>query len=94
VKVTGKVSQAGRPVAGVTVVLQPLGDGHLRECPLRNDGTFSCELVSGEYAYFVTRPATGATSQPPTKLPHKYFEADLSRTVTVEPDKLLAIALE
>jgi hypothetical protein len=50
-------------------------------------------LIRGEYAYYVTKGAAAA-AQKPIKLSSKYFEADLSRTVTVEPDKLLAITLD
>ena len=58
------------------------------------DGTFNGELVSGEYAYYVAKPAVPGAAQAPRKLSPKYFEADLSRTVTVEPGKQLAIALD
>jgi hypothetical protein len=90
VNVSGNVTQSSRPVGGMAIVFQPLGDGHMREIAVRKDGTFSGELVSGEYAYFVTKPA----GQPASKLPTKYYQADMSRTITVEPDKLLAIALD
>jgi hypothetical protein len=51
-------------------------------------------LVSGEYAYYVAKPTASSAVHAPRKLSPRYFEADLSRTVTVEPDKLLAIALD
>ena len=94
VSVSGKVSQSGQPVGGMVMVFQPLGDGHVREFPIRKDGTFNGELVSGEYAYYVAKPTVPSAAQAPRKLSPKYFEADLSRTVTVEPDKQLAIALD
>lgn len=94
VSVTGKVSQAGKPVGSMVMVFQPLGDGHVREFQLRNDGSFKGELVSGEYAYYITKQAAVNSAQPQRKLPPKYFEADLSRTVTIKPDELLAIALD
>ena len=94
VSVAGKVSQGGKPVSGMVMVFQPLGDGHVREFQLRIDGSFNGELVSGEYAYYIAKQAVANAAQAPRKLPPKYFEADLSRTVTIEPDKLLAIALD
>ena len=94
VNVTGKVSQAGQPVGGVTLVLHPLGNGHVRELPVQKDGTFNGELVSGEYAYYVAKPAVPAAAQPPRNLAPKYFAADMSRTVAIEPGKQLAIALD
>jgi hypothetical protein len=92
--VSGKVSQGGQPVSGIVVVFQPLGDGHLRELPIRKDGTFNGDLVCGEYAFYLAKSSSTPTVQSPTKVPAKYFEADLSRTITVEPDKLLAISLD
>jgi hypothetical protein len=94
VAVSGKVSQGGRPVGNVVVVFHPLGDGHFRELPVHNDGSFSGELVSGEYAYYVAQPTVRGAVQPPRKLSPKYFEADMSRTVIVESGKQLAIALD
>lgn len=94
VSMSGKASRGGQPVSGMVMVFHPLGDGHVREFPIRKDGTFNGELIGGEYAYYVVkRPVLGAP-QAPTKLAPKYFEADLSRTVRVEPEKLLAIALD
>jgi hypothetical protein len=78
----------------MVMVFQPLGDGHVRELPVHKDGTFNGEMVSGEYAYYVARPTVVAVAQALRKLPPKYFDADLSRTVTVEPDVRLAIALD
>jgi hypothetical protein len=92
--VSGKVSQGNQPVRGVVMVFQPLGDGHVREYPIRKDGTFKGELISGEYAYYVAKPTIHGAPQAPMKLSPKYFEADLSRTVTVEPGTQLAIALD
>jgi len=92
VSVSGKVSQGSQPVSGVVMVFQPLGDGHVREFSIRKDGTFNGELVSGEYAYYIAKPTVSGAG--PRKLPPQYFEANLSRTVSVEPDKLLAITLD
>ena len=76
------------------MIFQPLGDGHVREFPVQKDGTFNGELVSGEYAYYVAKPTVPAAAQRSENSPAKYFEADLSRTVTVEPGIQLAIALD
>lgn len=92
--VSGKVSQGNQPVGGVLLVFQPLGDGHQREFPTDKDGTFNGELISGEYAYYVAKPAARTAAQPATKVSPQYFEADLSRTVTVEAGKQLTIALD
>jgi hypothetical protein len=94
VSMSGKVTHGGQPASGVVMVFQPLGDGHVRELPVRKDGTFNGELVSGEYAYYVAKTTVPGAAQTLSKLPPKYFEADLSRTVTVEPGIELAIALE
>jgi hypothetical protein len=94
VNVSGKVSRSGQPVGGMVMVFQPLGDGHMRELPIQKDGSFNGELISGKYAYFVARPAVPAAAQALRNVPSKYFEADLSRTVSVEPGAQLAIALD
>jgi hypothetical protein len=94
VSVTGKVSQGGQPVGGMVMVFQPLGDGHVREFPIQKDGTFSGEMISGKYAYYVAKPTAPAAAQALQRLSPKFFEADLSRTVTVEPETLLAISLD
>jgi hypothetical protein len=91
---SGKVSQAGQPFGGMVMVFQPLGDGHVREIPIAKDGTFRGEMVSGEYAYYVARPTVAAVAQALRKIPTKYFEADMSRTVDVEPGTQLAITLD
>jgi hypothetical protein len=92
VSVSGKVSHSGQPLGGILMTLQPLDNGHVREFPVKKDGTFGGELVSGEYAYYVARPNGAAHA--PSNLSAKYFEADLSRTVTVEPGQQLAIELD
>jgi hypothetical protein len=93
VSVSGKVSQNGQPLGGMVMIFHPLGDGHLRELPIGKDGTFTGELISGEYAYYVAKPTAPAIAQVVRKLSPRYLEADLSRTVTVELGKLLAIEL-
>jgi hypothetical protein len=94
VSVAGKLTQSGRPVGGVMIVFQPLGDGHVREVPVQKDGSFTGELISGEYAYYVAKPTVPAAAQVVRKLPLKYFQADLARTITAEPGQQLAIALD
>lgn len=94
VSVSGKVSQSGQPLGGIMMTFHPLGDGHVRELLVQKDGTFQGELVSGEYAYYVVKPATPTAAPVLKKLAPKYFEADLARTVVVEPGQQLAIALD
>ena len=94
VSVSGKVSQAGQPVSGVMMVFQPLGHGHMRELPVQRDGTFNGEFIAGEYAYFVAKPSVPTAVQPARSLPPKYFQADMSRTVAIEPGAQLAISLD
>ena len=93
VTVTGKVSQSGQPLGGMVMIFQPLGDGHMREFPVQKDGTFNGELISGKYAYYVAKPTIPVAAQALKKLSPQYFEADLARTVIVEPDQQLAIEL-
>jgi hypothetical protein len=78
----------------VELVFQPLGDGHVKELPIQTNGSFNGELVSGEYAYYVAKPAAPETAASLKTLSPKYFEADLLRTITAEAGKQLAIALD
>jgi hypothetical protein len=94
VNVTGTVSQAGRPVGNFSVSFQPLDHGHLKSLPVEPDGTFQGELISGTYAYSVV-PSTAAESQQAlSKVPPKYLEADLERTVKVEAGREVLIVLD
>lgn len=93
VSVTGKVSKGGQPVGGMVMIFQPLGDGHVREFPIQKDGTFSGELISGKYAYYVAKPTAAVAAQAVRNLAPKFFEADLSRTVLVESGNPIAIEL-
>ena len=77
----------------MVMIFQPLGDGHVREFAVQKDGTFSGELISGKYAYYVSKPTAPAAAQACETLPPKFFEADLSRTVAVESDNPIAIEL-
>lgn len=94
VSVSGKVMRSGHPCGGMVMVLQPLSDGHVRELSIRKDGRFQGELIPGEYAYYVAKPTIRGVAQATGRLASTHFEADLSRTVIVEPGKLLAIVLD
>jgi hypothetical protein len=94
VSVSGKVSQSGQPCGGLVMVFHPLGDGHVREIAVQKDGTFNGELISGDYAYYVAKPATAIPVPALKSVAPRYFEADLGRKVTVEPGQHLAIALD
>jgi hypothetical protein len=96
VSVTGKATKAGQPVGNLTVAFQPLDAGHQKSFPLNADGTFAGELISGNYAYYVEKPAkpTAADTNALKAIDPKYFEADLSRKVTVESGKELALAFD
>ncbi len=94
VSVSGKASHSGQPVAGVVVVFQPLGDGHVREFPVGKDGSFKGELISGEYTYYVGKATAPNGAQVLSKLSPAYLHADLSRTVSVDGNRPIEIALD
>ena len=92
--VSGKVSRAGQPVGDVLVSFHPLDHGHLSSFPVKPDGTFQGELISGNYAYYVgksTAPKSEATLK---KIDPKFYEADLGRSVAVQAGQELVIALD
>lgn len=90
----GNVTKAGKPVGDVLLTLQPLGDGHVVPLTVAVDGTFKGEVVPGKYAYYFGKSASKASEQAIKQVDPKYYEGNLTRTVTVEPGKVLAIALE
>jgi hypothetical protein len=96
VSVTGKATKAGQPIGNVTVAFQPLDNGHQRSFPLGADGAFNGELIAGNYAYYVEKPAkpTPADANALKAIDPKYFEADLSRSVAVESGKELVLAFD
>lgn len=94
VSVSGKVMRSGHPCGGMTMILQPLSDGHVRELSIGKDGRFQGELIPGEYAYYVAKPAVRQVTPATGRIAPKHFEADLSKTVIVEPGKMLAIVLD
>lgn len=92
--VSGKLSRGGQPVGGILVVFQPLGDGHTRELPVAQDGTFRGEFVAGEYAYYVAKTTAATAGQTATAIAPEHYQPQMSRTVMVEPGKELTIALD
>jgi len=94
IAVTGKVSQAGQAVGDVQVSFQPLQHGHPVSLPVSADGTFQGELIPGNYAYFVAKSATPKSDSSIKKIAPKYLEANLTRTIDVQPGQELAIALD
>ena len=89
----GKVSLAGQPVGNVAVSFQPLDNGHQKSLPVKPDGTFQGELISGKYAYSLVQ-STPESQQVLGKIPPQYLEPDLQRTVQVAPGQELVIALD
>jgi hypothetical protein len=92
--VSGKVSRAGQPVGDVLVSFHPLDQGHPCSFPVKSNGTFQGEIVSGNYAYFVgpsTTPNSAATLR---KIDPKYLQADLGRSVAVLAGQELVVALD
>jgi hypothetical protein len=96
VSVTGKATKAGQPVGNLVVAFQPLDSGHQRSLTVKPDGTFVGELITGNYAYYVEKPAkpTAADANALKTIDAKYFEADLHRSVAVESGKEIVLAFD
>jgi hypothetical protein len=92
--VSGKVSQAGRPVGDVVVSFHPLDRGHPVSFPVKPDGTFQGELIAGNYAYYVGQSKAPNSAAALKKVAPQYLEADLGRSVAVQPGQELVIALD
>jgi hypothetical protein len=94
VAVSGKVSQAGKPVGNVVVWFHPLDSGHLQSLSVNTDGTFAGELIGGNYSYYVGKPPAASSAVSLKGIDPKYYEPDLERTINVEFGKEILLALD
>lgn len=84
VAISGKLTSAGAPVGNVLLTLNPIERGHPVPMQVGPDGSFSGQAIPGKYVYLVS-----AKEEDPSaleKVPTKYRDTDLSRTVTVSAD--------
>lgn len=94
ISVSGKVSQAGKPVGNVVVWFHPLDKGHLKSLSVNTDGTFAGELIGGNYSYYVSKSPAPTSEAALKKIDPKYYEPDLGRSVNVEFGKDILLALD
>jgi hypothetical protein len=79
-KIIGKAEAAdGSALSKVIVVLQPAGDGYMREYETDASGKFEAEILPGKYYYFF-KSSKGSL---PKSVPAAFQEVDMSRTVEV-----------
>lgn len=96
VPIKGKVMAATGPVTEANIVLQPTKTGYMKTVPLKEDGSFSVDLIPGEYAYYFspTNEQEPEALEAFQKIPAKFQQGDLKRTVTVQPGVDLDLKLE
>lgn len=94
VAVSGAVTQAGKPVKDLVVAFQPLADGHLTTLPVSRDGSFSGNMVTGQYAYYVVPTSQASSLQTLKRIDPKYHQADMTRTITVSGAEAIEVALD
>jgi hypothetical protein len=94
VGVSGKLSQAGKPVGDVVVWFHPLDKGHVRSLPVNSDGTFAGELILGNYSYYVGSSPAPTSAAALKKIDPKYYEPALERSINVEDGKEIILALD
>jgi hypothetical protein len=94
VSVSGKVSQAGKPVGEVLVSFHPLDKGHVVSLPVNADGTFTGEMISGNYSYYVGKSPAHSSATALAKVDPKYYEPAMDRSISVESGKELVLALD
>lgn len=93
--VKGKLeTSAGKPIGNVLLTLQPLGDGHPAPLQVSEDGTFQGEIVPGKYAYFIAKSPAKDSEKALKLVNAKYYEASMTRTVSVQAGQELRIAIE
>lgn len=93
VSISGKLTAAGAPVGNVLLTLNPIERGHPVPMKVGPDGSFSGTAVPGKYVYMVSsnEDDPGAID----KVPAKYRDTDLTRTITVTADQsTIDIALD
>ncbi len=94
-KVFGKLSQGdGKVIGNVGLTLQPLDNGFVTTFQVAGDGTFQGEAIPGKYAYFIAKSTAKNADQALKKIDSQYLEANMSRTVVVEPGKELSLVLQ
>ncbi len=94
-KVSGKLSQGnGKAVGNVGLTLQPLDNGFVTTFQVAEDGTFQGEAIPGKYAYFIGKSTAKNADQALKKIDSQYLDANMSRTVMVEPGKALSLVLQ
>lgn len=94
-KVAGKlVSGDGQKVGNVGLTLQPLDSGFVTTLQVAEDGSFEGEIIPGKYAYFVVKSEAKNSDQAITKVDPMFYEANMTRTVDVQPGKELRIELK
>ncbi len=92
--VSGKVSQGGQPVGNIVVSFHPLDQGHVGAFPVKPDGSFQGELIPGSYSYYVGKSAIPNAEAALRKVDPKYYEPNLERTIAVNPNEELILALD
>jgi hypothetical protein len=94
VGISGKVSQAGKPVGNVVVWFHPLDNGHVENLPVNADGTFMGQLIAGNYSYYVGSSLAQNSMAALKKIDPKYHQPDFARSVAVEFGKEIVLALD
>ena len=95
--IKGKLESSGKPVGGVLLTLQPLGEGHPVPMEVAADGSFTGDVVPGNYVYYVGKSAAKSTKNPDQAIKQvneKFHQADMSRKVTVKSGEDIKIGLD
>ena len=93
VLVNGKVQWRGQPLNDTAISLQPLEQGHMALLRTDSTGKFNAEVIPGKYAYFIDA-ANNSNRGKVAGIPSKYQQADLGRTVVVQPGEELQLTFE
>ena len=94
-KVAGKLASGdGKKIGNVGLTLQPLDNGFVTTLQVAEDGSFEGEMIPGKYAFFIGKSAAKNAEQSLKKVDPKFYEANLTRTVVVQPGQELRIELK
>ncbi|MFM8573712.1 MAG: hypothetical protein ACKOAU_19110, partial [Pirellula sp.] len=81
VNIAGKLTQGGKPLGNITLMLQPLENGHPVPLAVDSDGTFKGSAIPGKYAYYLVSKEDGST--PTASVNASSMQASMDRTVTI-----------
>jgi hypothetical protein len=94
VPISGTVVQAGKPVSGVLLNLQPTGAGNLPVAVEVKNGAFQAQAAPGRYTWFFEPSKDTAQAKAIEAIPEKYQRGAMDRQIDVASGSTLELKLD